>query len=55
MNHSPTINAQSFAVAENSDTGTTVGPVAASDVDTGNTLTFTIIAGNSSGAFCDQL
>jgi hypothetical protein len=50
-NQDPTIANQSFNVAENSANGAVVGNVAASDPDGGQTLTYTITAGNVAGAF----
>jgi len=50
-NQPPVIAAQSFSLAENSANGTVVGTVAASDPNTGQTLTYSITAGNTSGAF----
>ena len=40
-----------FSVAENSANGTNVGTVVASDPDAGQTLTYSILSGNTSGAF----
>lgn len=50
-NNPPSISAQSFQVNENSASGTTVGQVTASDPNAGQTLTYTIISGNTSNAF----
>jgi VCBS repeat-containing protein len=50
-NTAPRIDDQQFPVAENSPNGTIVGNVAASDTDAGQTLSFAITAGNTSGAF----
>jgi len=50
-NLAPVINDQSFTVNENSANGTTVGTVVASDPDTGQTLAYSILSGNTSGAF----
>jgi VCBS repeat-containing protein len=50
-NQPPVINAQTFSVAENSANNATVGTVAASDPDAGQTLTYAITAGNTNGAF----
>ena len=50
QNRPPVVNNQSFSINENSANGTTVGTVAASDPD-GNTLSYSITAGNTSGAF----
>src|SRR5262249_41071081 len=43
---SPTIASQSLSVAENSNGGTVVGTVVASDPDVGQTLTYAITGGN---------
>lgn len=50
-NDAPTITNQSFTVAENSVNGTIVGSVASSDVDAGQSLTYSIVSGNTGGAF----
>ena len=49
-NDPPVIDAQSFSVAENSNGGTVVGTVAASDPN-GHSLMYSITAGNESGTF----
>lgn len=51
VNEPPTIAAPSFTLAENSPNSTVVGTVAASDPDVPSTLSYSITAGNSSGAF----
>jgi VCBS repeat-containing protein len=51
VNEVPVINNQAFSVAENSANGTNVGTVVASDPDAGQTLTYSILSGNTSGAF----
>ncbi|WP_254512701.1 cadherin domain-containing protein [Anatilimnocola floriformis] len=51
VNEAPTLAPQAFSVAENSANGATVGTVVANDVDAGDTKSFAITAGNSSGAF----
>jgi VCBS repeat-containing protein len=51
VNDAPVVNDQTFSVAENAANGTTVGTVAASDEDAGQTLTYSITAGNALGAF----
>ncbi|NOX45940.1 MAG: T9SS type A sorting domain-containing protein [Chlorobi bacterium] len=51
VNESPDITSASFSINENSANGTAVGTVSASDPDTGQTLSFSIIGGNTSGAF----
>ena len=50
-NSSPIINSQSFNLPENSANGQTVGTVIASDPDAGQTLTYTILSGNTGNAF----
>src|SRR5690606_25355363 len=50
-NSAPVVGNQTFALAENSANGTSVGTVAASDPDAGQSLTYAITAGNGSGAF----
>ena len=50
-NTPPTINDQTLSVSENSPNGTTVGSVVASDPDAGQTLTFSILSGNTNGTF----
>ena len=51
VNQTPVISNQAFSVAENSANGTNVGTVVASDPDAGQTLTYSILSGNTSGAF----
>jgi len=51
VNHPPTISNQSFRVNEGSANGTSVGTVVASDPDSGNVLSYSITAGNTSSAF----
>ncbi|MEZ5082513.1 MAG: cadherin repeat domain-containing protein [Bacteroidales bacterium] len=51
LNEVPEIEEQSFAIDENSQTGTVVGTIAASDPDDGQTLTFGITSGNPGNAF----
>ena len=51
INETPVINNQSFSIAENSVSGTIVGTVIASDPDAGQTLTYSILSGNTSVAF----
>lgn len=51
VNEAPTITNQSFSVAENSASGTIVGDVAASDVDAGQSLSYSIASGNTGEAF----
>ena len=50
-NGAPVIAPQTFSLAENSANGTVVGTAAASDPDAGQTLTYALTAGNTSGAF----
>ena len=50
-NQSPIINNQSFSIAENSANLTSIGTVVATDPDAGQTMTFTILSGNTNGAF----
>ena len=50
-NQSPVIQNQTFNLAENSANNAVVATVLASDPDSGQALTFEIIAGNASGAF----
>lgn len=51
VNETPSVNAQTFTVNENSVAGTVIGQVVASDVDAGQALTYSLISGNTSGAF----
>jgi len=52
LNQPPVVNDQSFTIDENSDVGTVVGTAAASDPDLpGDTLIWSITAGNTNGAF----
>jgi len=50
-NQSPVIINQSFNINENMPNGTLVGQVIASDPNAGQTLSFAITSGNTSGAF----
>ncbi|MDD2526927.1 MAG: cadherin domain-containing protein, partial [Lentimicrobiaceae bacterium] len=50
-NQPPVINNQSFSVNENVPVNTVVGTLAATDPDEGQTLTFSIVSGNTSNAF----
>ncbi len=50
-NNPPQINAQTFSVAENTANGQQVGTVIATDPDAGQTLTYTILSGNTNNAF----
>jgi hypothetical protein len=49
-NTAPVVNEQSFNIDENSENGSSVGTVVASDGE-GDTLSFSITGGNTSGAF----
>jgi len=51
VNDPPVANDAAFAVNENSDPGTMVGTVSASDPDVGDTRTYAITGGNTGGAF----
>jgi hypothetical protein len=47
----PVVFDQEFSLAENSETGTIIGAVEASDADEGQIISFEIIEGNSEGTF----
>ncbi len=51
VNETPNIVSQTFSIAENSLNGQQVGIVVASDPDAGQTLSYTIISGNTGNAF----
>jgi VCBS repeat-containing protein len=51
VNEAPAVQTATFAVAENSPNGKTVGHVTATDPDAATTLTFAITGGNTKGAF----
>ncbi len=51
VNEVPVINNQTFALLENSSNGSVVGGVIASDPDAGDSLSYSIMAGNSSNTF----
>ncbi|MBU1424818.1 MAG: cadherin domain-containing protein [Gammaproteobacteria bacterium] len=51
VNNPPTISNQTFRINESSANGTAVGTVLASDPDSGNVLSYSITAGNTSSAF----
>ncbi|MBK6660172.1 MAG: cadherin repeat domain-containing protein [Proteobacteria bacterium] len=51
VNDAPLIANQALAVTENSANGTVVGTVQASDVDAGQTLTYSITGGSGASAF----
>ncbi len=50
-NQPPSIGNQSFLMSENSPSGTFAGKVIASDPDAGQTLSYSIISGNTDNAF----
>ncbi|MBK9356489.1 MAG: cadherin domain-containing protein [Bacteroidales bacterium] len=50
-NQAPVISNQSFSVTGNAATGTMIGTVVATDPNAGQTLSYTITAGNTSNAF----
>ncbi|MDA0920612.1 MAG: beta-propeller fold lactonase family protein, partial [Planctomycetota bacterium] len=50
-NAAPTINGDTFAIAENSPVGTSVGTAFASDPESGESLTWRIVSGNTGNAF----
>jgi VCBS repeat-containing protein len=51
LNEAPTANDATIGIAENSASGTSVGFVSGSDPDTGDTLTWSILSGNTTGTF----
>jgi hypothetical protein len=51
VNENPNISNQTFSIAENSPNGQQVGVVVATDPDAGQTLTYSIISGNTNNAF----
>jgi hypothetical protein len=51
VNETPGINNQTFQVEENSGNGTVIGTILAVDPDNGQTLTYTILSGNTGGTF----
>jgi Raf kinase inhibitor-like YbhB/YbcL family protein len=51
VNEAPVINDQSFDLPEDSAVGATVGRALATDVDAGQTLTYSITAGNTGNVF----
>ena len=51
VNERPTLVGGTFTVDENSSTGTPVGAISASDVDTGDLLSYSLVGGNPGGAF----
>ncbi|MBB5207982.1 beta strand repeat-containing protein [Chiayiivirga flava] len=50
-NQAPTLDPQTFTLAENSAAGTAVGSIAGTDPDAGQTLTYAITGGNTGNAF----
>ena len=53
-NENPEVEPQTFSIDENSENGTSVGLVVASDVDDGQTLSFTIIDGDQNAFTIDK-
>ena len=51
LNTAPAISNQTFNTTENSINGTVVGNVVATDINTNQTKTFSILSGNINGAF----
>ncbi len=51
INEPPELNYQFFTISENSPNGQQVGTVLASDPDNGQSLTYSINAGNANNAF----
>lgn len=51
VNDPPVLNAATFTLAENSSNGTVVGTLTLTDPDAGDSHTFTILSGNTGGAF----
>ncbi|HEX5068161.1 MAG TPA: cadherin repeat domain-containing protein, partial [Myxococcota bacterium] len=51
VNEAPVLNDAAFSVAENSAAGTAVATLAATDPDAGETFTYSILGGNTNGAF----
>ena len=50
-NEAPVVMDQSFTAAENAAVGSVIGSVASSDVDAGDTRSYSIVGGNTNGAF----
>jgi VCBS repeat-containing protein len=50
-NDTPVMNPATFSLPENSSTGTSVGVVTSSDPDAGDAASYSIVAGNTGGAF----
>ena len=51
VNENPELLNQTFSINENSVNGQQVGTVVATDPDAGQTLTYSIISGNTNNAF----
>ncbi len=51
VNEAPSASDDTFSLAEDAANGTVVGTVSASDPDAGDSLTYSITAGNTGGAF----
>jgi hypothetical protein len=51
VNEAPVVTPMTFSIAENSASSTNVGTVSATDPDVGQLKTFSIIGGNTGGAF----
>ena len=54
VNLRPVIAEQDFSVSEDASNGTSVGTVVASDADAGQTLTYSIVGGNTGDADIDE-
>ncbi len=51
QNDAPVVDNQSFGIAENSPNGTSVGTIAISDIDSGDSHTFTVLGGTGATTF----
>ena len=51
LNEAPVLVGGAFGLPENRSRGTLVGTISASDVDAGDVLTFSLVSGNTGGAF----
>ena len=51
VNDIPIYHDTNFVISENTANGTSIGVAAASDIDSGDTLTYAIISGNTNNAF----
>ncbi|MDB5386172.1 MAG: hypothetical protein JWM11_1818 [Planctomycetaceae bacterium] len=51
VNDSPQLSNASFTIAENTAAGTALGKMTATDDDVGQTITYSIVSGNTNGAF----